>query len=773
MRRYNLSFPSLFVLLFALGVISPLMAQSPLKSVSFQFQPVIGGVRDVFLAGTFNDWNDRADRMTDDDGDGIFTVTLLLAPGRYEYKFVVDGKYLTDMNAQEISGSGRAGDNSIITVDERFDAVPFERGDSAILTRDLPHQLNQVMAAALDDGTLRLTALAYFPDVEGLRVHYRINGRTCVSPMQAVDHDAVFEYYRHDIADAASSELDFVFEIIDGTQRRFVLPSGYDETLPPVERWYHYNIQALPPFKAPDWVRNGVFYQIFPDRFCNGDAANDPDFSEWYYKGKTFLPPSGKSNEEYFHLLSDWRNTEGLIHSPYRTDGRPDYYSFYGGDIAGVTEKLDYLKDLGITIIYFNPLNQGKSNHKYDAVDYKRIDPHFGDESTFKHFVQEAHKRGIRIIVDKAFNHSGDAHYAFADSREKGPESPYWSWYEWKTWPIPPGEPPTPCHYYACWWDFPLHPNLNFDLSRPNDQENMIRDITQAEPNTAVVDHVLSVADYWIGQLGIDGFRLDVPNEVPFWFWEKFRARVDSLNPDAFLIAELWGDALPWLGPKYFHSTMNYKYFREPVINFFALGKIDAKVFDMALTPGRYLYPLEATQAMMNLIGSHDTQRFLTQAGGDIRKLKLAALFQMTYTGVPAVYYGDEVGLAGGSDPDNRRTFPWDWAANPTRLATHTYYQKLLKLRNSHAALRTGQVKAVYAKGMQYAFARFDDREAFLIVMNNSSESVQIPMNMKALPKIKKKTKFFNALSKDKIVVNNSLINIALKPYEGMVIQWQ
>jgi len=751
----------------------PLKAQSQLKSVTFRFQPVIGGVEQVYLAGTFNDWKDDRDRMTDDAGDGIFTLTLLLAPGRYEYKFVVDGRYLTDMNADEISGSGRAGDNSIIHVDARFDPVYFERGDGAILTRDLPHTLNQVMAGALENGALRLTALAYHPDVESVRVQYQQNGKRFLKTMQRVDHDAVFEYYRLEIPGAASDPVDFIIEMVDGETQKVVTPDGFVETVPEIDAWYHYSPQTLPRFETPAWVRNGVFYQIFPDRFRNGNQGNDPDFSEPYYHGKTTLPPSGRTNEEYFHLVTDWGDIAGLSESPYRTDGRPDYYSFYGGDIAGVTEKLDYLKDLGITILYFNPLNEGKSNHKYDPVDYLSIDPHFGTASDFKALVHAAHARGIRVIVDKAFNHTGDAHFAFVDSRAKGPESPYWLWYEWKTWPIPEGEPPTPCDYYSCWWDFPLHPNLNFDLSRDNDQENMIRHADEAEPNPPVVDHVLKVADYWIGELGIDGLRLDVPNEVPFWFWEKFRARVDSLNPEAFLIAELWGDALPWLSPKYFHSTMNYKYFREPVINYFALGTIDASTFDQALTPGRYLYPLEATQAMMNLIGSHDTQRFLTQAGGDIRKLKLAALFQMTYSGVPAVYYGDEVALAGGKDPDNRRTFPWDWKENRERKNMHSHYRQLLALRNSHAALRTGQVQSIYAVGMQYAFCRFNADETFLIAMNNSAETTRIPIKLKALPKMGKKLNFINMLTEGKLDVNNSLIDIVLKPYEGIVILCQ
>ncbi len=760
----------LLVLLLVVNVFG--QEKSSLKSVTFKFQPVIGGVQNVYIAGTFNDWIDNKDRLSDEDGNGIFEITLLLSPGRHEYKFVVDGRYLTDMNADEISGSGRQGDNSVINVDERFDPVNFKIGDNQITTSDLPYRLNQTMANVSSTGDLRILGLGFFPDLEKMILHYSINGAAVHSvEMISLDNGSVYEYFSYTLKVAADKSVKFILELVDGSAFSFATPAGYVDELPDISQWYLYTEEIIPPFKTPAWVRNGVFYQIFPERFRNGDRANDPDFQERYYKGKTVLPVSGKFNGEYFHFVKDWYDVKGLTESLHRTDGRPDYFSFYGGDIAGVLEKLEYLHALGISIIYFNPLNQGKSNHKYDPVDYLSIDAHFGDEEIFKIFVDKAHSLGIKIIVDKAFNHTGDEHYAFVDSKIKGVKSKYWDWYEWAQWPLPEGELPTPCHYYSCWWDFPLHPNLNFDLSRANDQENIIRDINQVTPNVDVVNHILEVADFWIGKLGVDGFRLDVPNEVPFWMWEKFRTRVDSLNPEAFLIAEIWGNAMPWLGPKYFHSTMNYKYFREPVINFFALNSIDAAQFNLALVPGRYLYPLEAAQSMMNLIGSHDTKRFLTQAGNDLRKLKLAALFQMTYPGVPAIYYGDEVGLAGGDDPDNRRTFPWNWKESEERMAVHGYYQTLMNLRNQYAALRTGKFKSVFAEGMQIAYLRSDTLNSFLIIINNADKEVQIDLDLKVLPEMRKKMIFLDLINCRKVDVNNMLLDIVLAPYCGTVIK--
>ncbi|HUV36010.1 MAG TPA: glycoside hydrolase family 13 protein, partial [Patescibacteria group bacterium] len=508
--------------------------------------------------------------------------------------------------------------------------------------------------------------------------------------------------------------------------------------------------------------------QIFPERFRNGDTSNDQDFSEPYYEGAAELPSSGETNGEYFHLVGQWENISGLTKSPYRTDGKPDYYSFYGGDIAGVMEELPYLADLGITIIYFNPLNEARSNHKYDTVDYLKIDPHFADEATFREFVEKAHGHGIRIIVDMALNHTGNWHFAFLDGRKKGRESQYWDWYEWKRWPLPEGDIPNPLDYYDCWWGFGIHPNLNYDLSRPNAQENNITEISDARPNTDLVNYLLEIPRYWIGRLGIDGFRLDVPNEVPFWFWKEFRRVVDEMNPDAFLIGEIWGNAMPWLGPEYFHSTMNYKYFRDPVLKFFAMRQGSAAQFDRELAPGRSLYPIQATQVMMNLIDSHDTERFVTVAKDD-KRLMLAALFQMTYVGIPQIYYGDEVGLQGGKDPDCRRTFPWDWAGNPRRSTMHDYYRRIIEIRRAYPALRTGAFRTVLAEGKVYVYLREDGANRIVVGLNNDEQprSVELYLDMFGFAN---GTRLVDELGGGMYVVQDSMITLDLEPLSGVIL---
>ncbi len=758
-----------YLILVALPLFSIEKNKDELRKVTFRYQPVTSGDVDIYVAGTFNDWNEYANQLTDTNQDGIYETEILLSPGRYEYKFVVNGIWKTDFNADDIMGIGKEGDNSVIIVDDRYKKITFIKGDGKINCSGLNLKTGYRMLDPYENGSIRVTVPAYKNDVNNIELIYKtINNSVINQEMQKIASGPIFDYFQTYIHLSELEKLLFFFRYRDGETYLYAGTDGFREKKPDYQNWFTYDPGTLPPFKTPDWVKNGIFYQIFPDRFCNGDPSNDPDFSENYYEGKRTLPPDGKTNKPYFHL-EDWNNISGLKESPYRTDGKPDYYSFYGGDIKGVMEKLDYLKNLGVTILYFNPLNQAKSNHKYDPVDYMTIDPHFADEELFKQFVKKAHEKEIRIIVDKAFNHTGDEHYAFVDTREKGEKSPYWDWYEWHKWPLPLQGAPTPCDYYDCWWGYPLHPNLNFDLSRPNKDENMIRDISAAKPNREVVNYLLNVAHYWLGDLNIDGFRLDVPNEVPFWFWKKFRATSLSVNPDCYLVGELWGNALPWLGENGFHATMNYKYFRDPVLDFFARQKTDACSFVQTLAPGRLIYPREAVLSMMNLIDSHDTVRFLTMAEDDIRRLKLAALFQITYVGVPQIYYGDEVALQGGKDPDNRRPFPWKWEDNPERREVHDFYQKLIYLRHTLGALRTGSYHTLYAENQQIIYSRKLEDQEIIIVINNSESPSEIMLSEKAGEKLSEDI-WINLLNNQKYDFRKQLPVFKMKPYQGLIL---
>ncbi len=699
------------------------------RSVEFSYTPVISGVNQVFLAGSFNDWNDAKTRMTDPDNDGTYTVTLLLPQGTYQYKFVVDGQWQQDPNNPEGSDDGFGGQNSVLKVDASYSSITIELGDGKIFSDDLEPIFDYSTCNPLSPTKISLTARAHLDDVQKVMVEYSVNGGAGQTvPMLKAEHDAAFQYYRVNIdLSGADDELEYLISYQDAETVEFLGPQGMSDQRPATG--FVYTAKDFPPFFTPEWAKDGVIYQIFPERFANGDKSNDPDFHEPWYQGVNSLPAGGKTNGEYYHLVKDWYDIGGLIHSPYRTDGKPDYFSFYGGDIAGVREHLDYLNDLGITVIYFNPLNQGMSNHKYDPVDYLKIDPHFADTDEFKAFVQDCHSRGIRIVVDMAFNHTGNWHFAFRDAVEKGPKSPYYKWYEFYRWPLPATRDFKASDYYDCWWGFGLHPNLNYDLKLPNASENNISDISQATPNMPVVDYVLSVADYWLGDLDIDGFRLDVPNEVPHWFWKLFNERCKSIKPDCWLVGELWGNAGSWIGPQGFDSTMNYKFFRDPVMDFIGKGSIDAAAFDQRLSPGRFQYPPQSVAVMMNLMDSHDTIRFLTSSG-DVRRLMLGAMFSMTYVGMPHIWYGDEVGMTGGKDPDCRRPFDWRYSGDPRRASLREYYGTITRLRRDTPVLRRGAFTTLATQGKGFAFARSLDDNLAVVLLNagNSPVNFELPV---------------------------------------------
>ncbi|MBK7187384.1 MAG: hypothetical protein IPH86_01470 [bacterium] len=708
-----------------------------LRSVEFAFTPVISGVTNVFLAGTFNDWNDSKTPMLDADKDGTYTVTLLLAQGTYQYKFVVDGNWKQDPNNAEATDDGFGGKNSVMKVDGSFATISIGLGDAKIFSDDLEPVFDYSTCNPVSPTEVVLTARAHLGDVDKLVVHYNVGSgawtpgesKTSIA-MKPAEKDASFQYYRATVKLGKPDDvLQYVIAYHDGDHREFFGARGMTAAAPVA---FAYRAADHTPFLTPDWAKDGIVYQIFPERFANGDKANDPDFKEPMYEGAASLPASGKVNGEYFHMVDDWYDIAGLVRSPFRTDGKPDYFSFYGGDIAGIQQKLDYLVDLGVTVLYFNPLNQGMSNHKYDPVDYLKIDPHFGTPEEFKAFVKACHERGIRIVVDVAFNHTGNWHFAFRDAVENGPQSPYYNWYEFKRWPLPKSRDFNASDYYDCWWGFGLHPNLNFDLKRPNADENNVADVAQANVNQPLVDYVLKTADVWLGEYGIDGFRLDVPNEVPFWFWKLFRERCDKVKKDVWLVGELWGNAGRWIGPECFDSTMNYKFFRDPVMDFFGKGSLDAASFDARLSPGRFQYPPQSVAVMMNLMDSHDTVRFLTSAG-DVRRLMLGAMFGMTYVGMPHIWYGNEVGMVGDKDPDCRRPMDWRYAGDPRRQALRDFYGKVTRLRRDTAVLKRGSFTALETNGKGYLVARELDGKLAVAAFNAGQSPVTLTLSQAAL----------------------------------------
>ncbi|MBK9714469.1 MAG: DUF3459 domain-containing protein [Kouleothrix sp.] len=432
------------------------------------------------------------------------------------------------------------------------------------------------------------------------------------------------------------------------------------------------------PFVTPEWARHAVFYQIFPDRFANGDPANDPE------------------------------NTQ-----PWGTP--PSTHNFMGGDLQGIVDRLDYLAELGIGALYLNPIFQATSNHKYNTFDYLRIDPHFGDLATFHRLIAAAHGRGIRVVLDGVFNHCGRGFYAFHDVMENGGNSPYLRWFQIDRFPINPYDGERPANYRT-WWDFRSLPKFN----------------TGHPP---VRRYLLDVARYWIEQ-GADGWRLDVPNEIADHdFWREFRAVVKAANPEAYIVGEIWNDATPWLDGTQFDAVMNYL-FRDLCRDFFARDTLRADAFGAGVDHLLGLYRREAAEVQLNLLGSHDTVRVRTEAGGDLARVRLATLFQMTFPGAPCVYYGDEIGMAGGPDPLCRACFPWDRAAWDADLLEWT--RRCIALRREHPALRTGEYRSLLARSTVnvYAYARWDAGEQLVLALNNRdmTRTLDLPLDGTPIP---------------------------------------
>ncbi len=735
-----------------------------LRKVTFQYKPD-SPVTDVYLAGSMNDWNQKSDMMT--EVDGVYEVTKLLKNGEYSYKFVINGsQWQSDKKATKFEDDGFGDQNSVIIVDESYPSVILQKGDGEFLQYGLPYGQSIETINPLNPHSIEFKIRVHSDDLDNVFLLIDNNQYD----LQKLSEDNSFCYYGYLYEMPQNqTEFDYAFVYEDGGKTWYMTADGYDSQ--PYK--FHYSPKIIEPFYTPDWVKDGIIYQIFPERFANGDKTNDPDFSEWYYKGINQPPAPGTllpKDIPYYHLIKDWYDISGLIQSPYHIqdkDNRPDYNSYYGGDITGINQKLDYLTELGITIIYFNPLFQAKSNHKYDAADYMKLDPHFGTSREFKAFVADCHARDIKVIIDCAFNHTGETFWAFQDASKGNCEkSEYWDWYEWKKCPLPKTGNYTASDYYECWWGYGEMPNLNYDLALSNPEENSIKDISLAHPNQPVVDHIMEVVDFWIGEMDLDGFRLDVPNEVPFWFWQKFRERVKSIKPDAWLVGEIWSNAVEWVNNDYFDSVMNYAYFKDPVQRFFNMRQCTAQTFDRDLKPGRLTYPTQATQTMMNLIDSHDTVRFLESADGDISAIKMAAFFQMTYVGAPHIWYGDEIAMMGKRDPDCRRPFNWKYRDNSQAVDLLSYYQKLIKIRKENITLSRGSFQTLLTDRLVYAFEReYKDNKIFVLINNDSNEIViKLPVDTSS-------SSLINLVDGNNYPVNDGVITIKAAPYTGYILK--
>jgi cyclomaltodextrinase / maltogenic alpha-amylase / neopullulanase len=461
---------------------------------------------------------------------------------------------------------------------------------------------------------------------------------------------------------------------------------------------------------VPYWVEDAIFYQIFPDRFANGDPA---------------------------HILPGTLPWNSL----------PTVHGFQGGDLRGIIQKFDYLLDLGINALYLNPIFQATSTHRYNTTDYYQIDSKLGDLRDFRALLNVAHDNGVRVVLDGVFNHTGRGFFAFNDLVENQENSLYKDWFHVKRFPIQahtPGE----ADDFEAWWAYKSLPKLN-------------------TTNPLVRRYIMNVARHWINE-GADGWRLDVPNEIDDDdFWSEFRHVVKTANPDAYLLAEIWDGDPRWVGEKNFDGLMNYP-IREALLQWLA-AKGSVTLFADKVEKQLALYPRHNAYAMYLPVGSHDTERIWTALGGDIAKVKLAFLFQFTYPGAPAVYYGDETGVDGGKDPACRRTFQWD--QKHWNLDLRDLIKRLIQLRKSSTALRRGDYTRIFVDELRgvFAFARTLGSEKALVVFNASPMRRNLRLPVDGLGWMDGRI-VRDWLTRDEYIIAGSDLPFAISPWSGMIL---
>ena len=624
--------------------------------------------------------------------------------------------------------------------------------------------------------------------------------------MKKVGSDDNFDFYEVTVQLDDVSYL-YYFEIKSG---RAVLKYDRRGVVRDVNAFYHFEI--IPGFKVPAWAKGAVMYQIYVDRFCNGDPTNDVETGEYHYIGDKTVK------------VTDWNKYPATM----------GVREFYGGDLQGVLNKMDYLQDLGVDVIYFNPLFVSPSNHKYDIQDYDHIDPHFGkivddrgellkegehenrlatkyinrvtnkanleaSDALFAKVVAEAHKRGMKVIIDGVFNHCGSFNkwldreriYENANGYEKGayvskdsPYNNYFHFYDGEKWPYNPT--------YDGWWGHDTLPKLNYEASKE------------------LTDYILYIGKKWVSPpFNVDGWRLDVAADLghtPEYnhnFWKQFRKAVKEANPNAIILAEHYGDPKSWLRGDEWDTVMNYDAFMEPLTWFLTgmqkhsddyredlLGNADC--FFQAMTHHGSSFTNGALQVAMNELSNHDHSRFLTRTnrrvgrtntlgpeaaneGIDKSVMREAVLVQMTWPGAPTIYYGDEAGVCGFTDPDNRRTYPW--GKEDKELIQ--FHKDMIRIHKTCPELLTGSLKHVVSDYNVIGYGRFNkDAQTLVVVNNNDSPMIKevsvwelgVPRDC-AMEQLILTTKDGFTTKKAQFPVVSGRVMINLPPKSGIVLR--
>ena len=629
------------------------------------------------------------------------------------------------------------------------------------------------------------------------------NGKKILMDME--DSDDIFDFYSA-VIPAGEKYISYYFEIHSGRVTCYYNRMGAQKDINT-----DYCFEICPGFDVPDWARGAVIYQIFVDRFYNGDKSNDVLDNEYYY-----IDTGTKR-------VTDWDKYPDNM----------DVASFYGGDLQGVMDKLDYLQDLGVDAIYFNPLFVSPSNHKYDIQDYDYIDPHFGkivsDEGEclkegekdnrkayryidrvtnkknleasnelFAKLVEEIHKRGMKVILDGVFNHCGSFNkwmdreciYERNEDYEKGAyvscNSPYKSFFKFSDesgWPYNPT--------YDGWWGHDTLPKLNY------------------EDSPKLVEYILRIAKKWVSPpYNVDGWRLDVAadlghsEEYNHDFWRMFRNAVKEANPNAIVLAEHYGDPKPWLKGDQWDTVMNYDAFMEPITWFLTgvekhsdefrgdlLGNPDTFTGAMNYHMTRFQRP--SLEISMNELSNHDHSRFLTRTNRKVGRIhtmgpeaanegidksifRQAVVFQMTWPGAPTIYYGDEAGLCGWTDPDSRRSYPW--GHEDKQLIQ--FHKDIIAIHKAYKALIKGSVMFLHTAYKIICYGRFTDDEQVVVILNTNYEDIDVKLHVRRIGVFNHETMtrilYTDAreytLEKEKYPVQNNYLSLSVPKMSAMIL---
>lgn len=578
-----------------------------------------------------------------------WTAEVSLEPGRYRYYFTTEESSFADERNDEKSYENER-EMSVMIVEDfevLHDSVRHSVGD-----RDYLNPINH------DEYYFAVSAPTDVP----FEAKIVIAGERY--PLEYLRDFGNQSFYRTERLSV--EELEYYFEIQTDSGVVFLDSLGLCRK-PRIP--YCFSKESLPIsyFDLPDWSKGATYYQIFPERFANGDPRNDPpNVQEW------------NADPDYANLGGD---------------------GFFGGDLKGILDHFDHLLELGVDAIYLNPIFESPSSHKYDTEDYLKIDDNFGDDQLFEELLTAANDSDVKIILDGVFNHTGYDFFAFKDLRERGEESPYVDWYFVKRFPIRKVQ--DRAMTYVGWNGYAYMPKINaLNKDWQSYVERLVRKFD---------------CD------GIGGWRLDVATEVDPLFWtDFFRPLLKSLDDEMILVAEFWGDARSLLRGKSFDSVMNYP-FKDAVVEYvFRAGNSAAK---FAAMTNLYLnaYPPQTLHSLWNILDSHDTERILTLAFNQIDLMKIAVALQMTFIGSPVIYYGDEIGMKGGRDPENRAPMIWDeerWNHD-----VHDFYKALLDLRRSHESIRTGEYEVIAAEGPVFSFRRWKATDEVIVITNPSREA--------------------------------------------------